>query len=146
MTRNQWIGVGCGGVGCLGLIVLAVVLGTYAYWRGINRPVAYDANDNSNRSYNRNSNSSDSAPGSSSSMSNDDRHKLFHAASATHDRELIKRVNEKLGLLDSDGVPGKKFAEFARDHIAWIFSNTDWIEEHDTPEKGRAYVEAHIDD
>jgi hypothetical protein len=55
MTRNQWIGAGCGGAGCLGLIVV-------------------------------------------------------------------------------------------KDHVVWIFKNTDWITEYNTPEKARAYVDEHIND
>ena len=51
-----------------------------------------------------------------------------------------------LGLLDADGTPNNKYAEFAKDHIVWIFKNTDWIGENDTPEKGRAYVNQHIND
>lgn len=146
MTRNQWIGLGCGGAGCLGLVLLAACLGGYAYWRSLKHSEPDNDNYNFNRRANRNSNTNRSEPGSSSSMTNDGRHKLFQAASATHDRDLIKRVNEKLGLLDENSVPGEKYAKFARDHIVWIFSNTDWVSEYDTPEKGRAYVEAHIDD
>jgi hypothetical protein len=79
-------------------------------------------------------------------MSDDNRHKLFQAASATHDNQLEKKVNMKLGLLDADGTPGKRYAEFVKDHIVWIFKNTDWISEYNTAEKARAYVDEHIND
>ena len=155
MTRNQWIGAGCGGAGCLGLIVL-VIAGGLVYWRYQKAPTPDNANYNSNRSSDRNSNTTgpapgasspqSSAPGSSSSLSEDNRHKLFQAASVTRDNELMKKVNKKLGLLDADGSPNDKYAEFVKDHIVWIFKNADWLGQYNTPEKGRAYVDAHIDD
>jgi len=155
MTRNQMIGAGCGGVGCLGLIIIAIA-GAFVYWKYQKAPAPDNANYNSNRSSDRNSNTPDSAPSTSSpkssapdkssSLSDDNRHKLFQAASVTHDNELMKKVNKKLGLVDADGTPNDKYAEFVKDHIVWIFKNTDWIGQYNTPEKGRAYVDEHIND
>ncbi len=145
MTRNQMIGAGCGGAGCLGLIVVVIAAGL-VYWKYQKAPAPDNVNYNSNRSADRNANTSSSAPSSSSSLSDDNRHKLFQAASVTNDNELMKKVNKKLGLVDADGTLNNKYAEFAKDHIVWIFKNTDWIGEHDTPEKGRAYVNQHIND
>jgi hypothetical protein len=144
MTRNQWIGAGCGGAGCLGLIVVVLAAG-FIYWSYRKAPGPVDVNISSPSS-DHNSNTTNSAPGSSSSLSEDNRHKLFQAASATHDNELMKKVNKKLGLLDADGTPNKTYAEFVKDHIVWIFRNTDWITEYNTPEKARAYVDEHIND
>ena len=149
------IGAGCGGAGCLGLIIIAIA-GAFVYWKYQKAPAPDNANYNSNRRSDRNSNTSDSAPStsspkssapdSSSSLSDDNRHKLFQAASVTHDNELMKKVNKKLGLVDADGTPNNKYAEFVKDHIVWIFKNTDWIGQYNTPEKGRAYVDEHIND
>lgn len=145
MTRNQWIGAGCGGAGCLGLIVVILAAG-FLYW-SYRRPAATDnANSNSSRSSNHNSNTTNSGPGNSSTLSEDNRHKLFQAASTTSDSELMKKVNKRLGLLDADGAPGKAYANFVKDHVVWIFKNTDWITEYNTPEKARAYVDEHIND
>lgn len=79
-------------------------------------------------------------------MSEDDRHKLFQAATTTQDNEVLKKVGKKLGLLDANGDPGKTYSEFVKDHVVWIFKNTDWIAEYNTPEKARAYVDKHIND
>ena len=79
-------------------------------------------------------------------MSEDSRHKLFQAATTSQDNELLKKVSKKLGLLDADGNPGKTYSEFIKDHVVWIFRSTDWIAEHNTPEKARAYVNEHIND
>ena len=79
-------------------------------------------------------------------MSEDNRHKLFQAATTTQDNEVLKKVSKKLGILDADGTPGKTYSAFIKDHVVWIFQNTDWISEHNTPEKARAYVNEHIND
>lgn len=153
MNRNQKIALGCGGAGCLGLIVLLVV-GVVAYGLYWKSSSVYTRDGNSNFNINRNSNSSGSPDSStnsaddspSTSMSDDDKHKLFQAASGTQDSELIQRVQRKLGLLDASGVPANEYAEFAKDHVIWLFKNTDFLQSVNTPEKARAYVEEHIDD
>jgi len=147
MTRNQWIGVGCGGVGCVGLLVL-VVVGAGFYYLSLRSPTDSNTNSsyNSNRSSEHNSNANRPTPDSSSSLSEDNRHRLFQAASATYDRDLIKRVNRKLGLIDANDVPNERYTEFLKDHLKWIFGNTEWLRSIDTREKARAYVNQHIDD
>ena len=145
MTRNQWIGAGCGGAGCLGLIVVVLAAG-FLYWSYRRPPAIDNVNSNSSQSEDHNSNTTNSEPRSSSSLSEDNRHKLFQAATTSQDNELLKKVSKKLGLLDADGTPGKTYSEFVKDHVVWIFQNTDWIREHDTPEKARAYVNEHIND
>jgi hypothetical protein len=157
MTRNQKIALGCGGAGCLGLIVIAVV-GAVAYTFLYQRRPAYaNFNVNTNRADNSNSsvNSEDdsttpadtsSDETSSSSMSDDDKHKLFQAASMTQDTEVIQRVWRKLGFMRATGSMTNEYEQFARDHVGWTFKNLDFIQSINTPEKARAYVDAHIGD
>jgi len=147
MTRNQWIGVGCGVVGCVGLLVL-VVGGAAFYYFSVRRPPESNTNSsyNSNRSSEHSSNTDRPSPDSSSSLSEDNRHRLFQAASSTYDKDLMKRVNRKLGLTDANDVPNERYAEFLKDHLALIFGKTEWLKSIDTPEKARAYVNKHIDD
>ncbi len=159
MNRNQKIALGCGGGGCLGIILL-VILGVVLVVTGvIKAPGLYnpdsDSNDNSNRNsnynspVNRNSNSnstSNSNSSSSTTMSDEDKHKLFQAAAASQDADLMRRVSDKLGLLKSDGTPNDEYAPFFKDHLRWIFKNSDFMQTINTPEKARAYVNDHIDD
>src|SRR6185369_12956986 len=118
MTRNQKIALGCGGGGCLGLIVVSIAGGLIYYL--VSRAPARSRNYNFNVSTNRNSNlndntdlttnrndndnssnsNSNSSSTSASSMSDEDKHRLYHAAGMTGDSELINRVNVKLGLLN----------------------------------------------
>jgi len=79
-------------------------------------------------------------------MSDENRHRLYYAASITGDSELMKRVNQKLGLMDANGRITDAYTDFAKDHIIWIIRNTDWIKDYNTKEKARAYVDEHIND
>lgn len=156
MNRNQKIAIGCGGAGCLGLIVVAIAGVAIWYLARERREVlprtrVTTVNINSNTSV-ANDNSDENSPSSSSgtapatNMSDDDKHKLYHAATVTKDTDTMVRVWKRLGLADSDGTPNEAYREFAREHIGWLFRNTEFMQEMNTEEKARAYVEAHIND
>lgn len=154
MNRNQKIALGCGGAGCLGLIVVVVAVGLIYYFSQRRSSMISDyptadnvnSNRNSNSNLNSNSNSDDFSSDVPTSMNEDEQHKLFHAASATRDGAVMNRVWRKLGLTDADGTPNDKYAEFTKDHIAWLFRNADFLQEIDNEQKARAYVDAHIDE
>ena len=147
MNRNQKIGLGCGIAGCLGLIVLIAASAILYFYlerqstlRNRNSNISINAN---NEGSNRNTSTDSSDDTSSSSMSDDDKHKLFQAAGTTQDNDLILRVLKKIGF--SSGT-GSAYEEFVRNHFAWAMRNVQFISSVDTPEKARAYVEAHLDD
>ena len=152
MNKNQKIALGCGGAGCLGLIVLAVI-GVVGYWTYTNNSSLFaDQNRNANFNFNTNLNSNDNSSAnsdvtaeddSSSSMSDDDKHKLFQAAGATGDSQLMLKVMKKIGFPSG---PGEGYEKFSQEHFAWAMKNLEFIQSVNTPEKGRAYVEAHLDD
>lgn len=158
MTRNQKIALGCGGAGCLGLIVIAVAAGLIYYFA---RSYSPNSNYNYDVTTNRNSNSNDddttslidndnandnSSSGSSSaaSMSDNDKHKLYHAALMTTDSEVVRRVSVKLGLMDDDFTPGADYEEFVSNHVGWVLRNTSFIQSINTPERAREYVNNNI--
>jgi hypothetical protein len=156
MNRNQKIALGCGAAGCLGL-VLAVVLGGVAYFAlkttTINSNRRYSSNINQRSTGTSNANTDESEASNTSadetpsgSMSDDDKHKLFQAAAVTQDTILIQHVWHKIGLAKADGTPNDHYTQFMKDHVAWLFSNSDFIQTVNTPEKAREYVEAHLND
>jgi len=100
------------------------------------------ANQNANES--TNSSSSNSSSDSSSSYTDDDKHKLFQAASMTGDAEVVQKVVKKLGLFKANGTPADDYPQFIKDHVIWGASNSDFIRSLDTPDKARAYVDAHL--
>ena len=147
MTRNQKIALGCGVAALIGLFILIVVgvLG-YFFWQRQGH-VVYNSNSNSNHNsnYNRNLNSG-STNSNSSSLSDDEKHRLFQAAGATKDNELINRVLRKMEFVKADGSVSDEYQKFLTDHIRWGMKNFSFINSVNTPEKARAYVDAHLND
>jgi hypothetical protein len=158
MNRNQKIALGCGGAGCLGLIVV-VIAGALIYFfayrsprstRNYNYNVSTNRNSNSNdnsdfsTNTNDNDNSTNSSSSSDSTISNEDKHRLYHAAGMTGDSELINRVSVKIGLMNEDFTPGDKYQAFVEEHASWALRNFDFIQSVNTAEKARAYVNDHF--
>jgi hypothetical protein len=157
MTRNQKIALGCGGAGCLGLIVVAIAGGLIYYFaaqraaayraaaREYNFNVNLNSNSNSNDDSNYNSNSNSSSNSSGSSMSNDDKHKLYHAATVAGDTDQVKRVSIHIGIMNDDGIPRDNYRQFIIEHGSWAMQNLDFIREVGTQEKAQAYVDQHLE-
>ena len=154
MTKNQKIAAGCGGLGCLGLIVAVIAVGLGYYFYVLRTPARvynFNVNSNSNTSNRANQNDNESTNNSSansssetSSYSDDEKHKLFQAASMTRDAEVVQKVVKKLGLFKADGTPSDDYPQFIKDHFTWGINNADFVSSLDTPEKARAYVDAHL--
>ena len=164
MNRNQKIALGCGGAGCLGLIVVAIAGGLiyYLVMRAPARSRNYNINVTTNRNYNSNDNSdfttnrNDNTNSTNSlnsnslsstelaSMSDDDKHKLYQAAAMTGEGEVVRRVSVKLGLVDDDFTPRGEYQNFVAEHVKWVMSNTAFIQSINPPAKARAYVNEHF--
>ena len=152
MNRNQKIALGCGGAGCLGLIAVTIIgCVVYFFYYAQARRYSADSNYNFNINTNSNTNSNDnsdltsntndnSSSTSDSSISNDDKHKLYQAATMTGDPELIRRVSVKIGLMEDDYTPGPNYQTFVAEHVSWAIRNRDFIVSLDTPDKAREYV------
>src|SRR5947209_20248701 len=114
MTDNQKILIGCGGLGCVGLICILLAVGAYFYLIGKTVTRTYSTGNYNSSTYNSadgtrpGSNSTSSA----SNMSDDDKHKLFQAAGITQDGELITRVLKKLGFMREDGTTTPEYNTF----------------------------------
>ena len=158
MTRNQKIALGCGGAGCLGLIVVVIVAGLIYFFSlsrtySANRNYNYNTNtanrnynSNTNGNYNSSTSASPSTSTSASSLSDDDKHKLYQAAIMTGDQELLRRVSVAIGVMDADYTTGDKYQDFIIEHAGWVIRNTDFISSLNTPEKARAYVNTNFPD
>jgi hypothetical protein len=154
MTRNTKIALGCGGAGCLGLILLVIVCAVLIVTGVVKAPGIYspssNSNYNSNYNYNSNSNAnhnlnSNSGSSPSSSMSDDDKHKLLQAAGMANDTELLQKVLRRLGFITDTGV-SDDYAQFIKDHATWGARNLAFVNSMRKPGAARAYVDAHIDD
>ena len=152
MTKNTKIALGCGGAGCLG-IILIVIIGAVLIVAGvIKAPGIYSPRSNYNYNYNYNSNrntnyntnlNSNRSTSSSSTLSNDEKHKLFQAAGASKDNQLMLRMLDKIGFPNGQG---DGYTDFVKEHFTWAVRNREFIESVNTTEKARAYAEEHLDD
>jgi hypothetical protein len=162
MNRNQKIALGCGGAGCLGLLVVAIAACAlyFLVWRSPVRRLDYNYNISTNRNSNSNDNSdftantndnynssnSNSSSSSASTLSEDDKHKLYQAAMITGDSEVLRRVSFKIGIMDEDFTPGRDHEKFVEEHVSWVLTNTDFIQSINSEEKARAYIQTHLPD
>lgn len=157
MTRNQKIALGCGGAGCLGLIVVVIAGGLIFYFaqsysteRNYDFDVSTNRNSNSNddttSSNDNSSNSSSSSSSADSSLSKDDKHRLYQAALMTADQEVVRRVSVKLGLMNEDYTPGDEWEQFVTDHVTWVIRNGSFIQSISTEEKAREYITNNLPD
>ena len=139
------------GIACV-LIYLFAYRATYDTNRNYNLSTNRNSNSNEDSEItattndNSNDNSSSSSSTSVNSMSEDDKHKLYHAAYVTGDAELLRRVSVKIGLMNDDFTISDKYGEFLVSHASWTVSNTDFIETISTPEKARTYVNDNFPD
>jgi hypothetical protein len=155
MNRNQKIALGCGGAGCLGLIVVVIVgCVIYFVYYAQSRRYSVNSNYNFNINTNRNSNSNDnsdltsnananSSSTTASSISEDDKHKLYQAAAMTGDQEIMHRVSVKIGIMQDDYTPTPDYQSFIGEHVSWALRNRDFIVSLDT-DKARDYVNQNL--
>ena len=83
------------------------------------------------------------ACGGGVSMSKDDQHKLFQAASLTGDTNVAMGVAKKLELTDADGKPTAAFSKFTQEHFEWVKTNSAFIMEYADKKKAKEYVDTH---
>src|SRR6185503_15652679 len=150
----------------LSIVLIVMVIGAFAFRRmqgssfdefasnsnyNSNDNSNYNSNstDNSNSSSNSNYNSSSSdstdESADSSNMSETDKYRLFYAAAKSGDTSLQRRAAQKVGIVDSSGMPTSTYQSFTKGMINWAFTDSAWVQTIDTPAKGRAYAEAHLD-
>jgi predicted PurR-regulated permease PerM len=157
MNRNAKIALGCGGGGCLGLILIVIVFAVLVVSGVIKAPGLYSSSSNSNDNYNYNSNSNSNfnsntnlnsnsnTSNSSSTMSEDDKHKLLQAAGMANDNDLMPKVLRKLGFITDAGV-SDDYAQFIKDHASWAQRNIAFINSMRQSGAALAYVNEHLND
>lgn len=145
MEQNQKILIGCGGVGCLGLIFIAIAAGAF-YFYYASSPFLSSGNRNTPTYKTSDVSSNSNTTETVSNMSDDDKHKLFQAAGITGDAELINRVLKKLGLMREDGTTTPEYSAFISAHGPWARRNIGFINQYRSRERARQYVMDHIND
>jgi hypothetical protein len=136
----------------LGVLAAVITLSVFSYARmkAPTQVYTYNTNTYSNsNTYSSNSNTyssnSNASKPSSSAMTDDERYKLFFAASKTGDKQLALRAFQKIGIVDQSGMPTSEYKSFLAGSFAWALKNTDFIQTTiPTADKARDYVNSHM--
>ncbi|MDQ3919661.1 MAG: hypothetical protein M3348_14415 [Acidobacteriota bacterium] len=137
----------------LGVLAAVITLSVFSYARLKAPSQVYTYNYNTNtysnsNTYSSNSNTyssnSNASKQSSSAMTDDERYKLFFAASKSGDKQLALRVFQKIGIVDQSGMPTSEYKSFLAGSFAWALKNTDFIQTIPTADKARDYVNSHM--
>ena len=83
-------------------------------------------------------------PYSSASMTDEEKYRLFYAATKADDQFLLSEAGKKIGIVDSKGRPTSSYSTFIKGSVNWAMTDTTFIRSVDTPEKARQYVNAHM--
>lgn len=130
-----------GPVICVLACVLALGLFTFRRLQG---PIRFWPIETDSPGSNSNSSPRTVLP-SSSSMTNEEKYRLFWAATKTDDKFLQVEAAKKIGVIDGSGRPTPSYQEFVRNATSWAVNDVAFIRSVDTPSKARTYVNAHMD-
>lgn len=131
------------------VLVCALTLGLFTY-RRIQGPPRYDSPDSYSPSSpsdttNSDSNSNSNSRTSSGDMTEEEKYRLFYAATKTEDKFLQSEAAKKIGIIDESGQPTSSYQTFVKNAMSWAMGDVAFIRSVDTPEKARTYVNAHMD-
>lgn len=82
-------------------------------------------------------------PAAEGNYSEEEKHRLFQTVGITQDVNLIIEVAQRIGIVDAQGDRKPNFDAFVKAHYEWAMTNAEFIQQHLTDEKARAYVMAH---
>lgn len=150
---GMWLAI-IGSVLVLGLVVLGIAAFGVYYYISSSKSNTVDINIDSTRN-NRNTTKvntstvdtttqTNSTSGDSSSMTDDEKYRLFYAASKVGDSTLILKVSKKLGIIDEKNTPTSSNKQFFTGMISWAMRDSDFVNKMDTKEKAQAYIDSQM--
>ena len=143
-NKERWGGRLAAFIGPLiSILATALALGLFTYRRIQGPPTYYTIDPTVSPSYNSNSNSSPRP--TSSDMTDEEKYRLFYAATKTEDKFLQSEAAKKIGIIDASGQPTASYKTFVTNATSWAMNDVDFIRTVDTPAKARAYVNSHMD-
>lgn len=81
---------------------------------------------------------------SSISMSEEEKYKLFYAASESADGSLVLLVSQKIGLYDAENRPAPNYTEFWEGYIKWTSKDKSFAKTLNTKEKAKDYISSRL--
>jgi hypothetical protein len=88
--------------------------------------------------------------GSASSLSQEEKHRLYSAALGASDvpldTALFKDVCKKIGIFNADGNPNESYMAFVQEHVQWGMrvENNQFRSEINTKQRAQEYVLKHL--
>src|SRR5947209_3508696 len=78
-----------------------------------------------------------------SSSSEDEKYRLFYAATKMGDTQLQKDIARKIGIIDANGAPTSYYEPFVKGATAWATRDYAWVQQHNTEEAARQWIRDH---
>ena len=144
-----WLAI-LGGVGFLILMIGALgIFGVYYFIRSakqdINFNSSYPANMNQgNRLSPSNGNTSVFSSTPTVSMTENDKYRLFYAASKAGDQPLTMKISKKIGIIDDSGSPTEYYKTFTKGMFEWAMRDREFVKKLDTKQKALDYINAQM--
>jgi TonB family protein len=139
-----WLAI-IGGVGLLGILIVGVgLVGVYYFLRTRQPEInynSYPANLNQNSLPTNNSNTNSTI---STSMSEDEKYRLFYAASKAGEQPLTMKVSKKIGIIDENNKPTEYYKTFLAGMFKWAARDTEFVKKIDTKQKAVDYINSQI--
>ncbi len=122
------------------VLMTLIAVGTFVF-RQIEGPPSYYSNY---PTYPSSRPSPTPATSSTTSMTDEEKYRLFYAATKTDDKFLQSEAAKKIGIIDAADKPTAFYQKFVAGSVTWAMNDTSFIKSVDTPEKARAYVNSHM--
>ena len=84
----------------------------------------------------------DADGGDAKAMGDVRRHRLYQAAAATGDPEIIQDMYQRIGLMDGQVADQEAVQAFATRHGTWAQNHIGFIQQVSTPDQARAWYDA----
>lgn len=91
-----------------------------------------------------------SVRGGSSTLTQDEKHRLYTAALAASESPLdtddFKNVCKRIGVFDANGKPNDNYVAFVSQHVDWTMKSesTEFRQQINSKEKAREYIKEHL--
>jgi TonB family protein len=137
-----WLAI-LGGVAVLFVLVGAVALAALFYFIGTaKKEISYNSSPSNLNQSNTSGNSNPSINNQSveTPMTEDEKYRLFYAASKVEDKALTLKVSKKIGIIDEGNKPTAFYKTFTAGIIKWAMRDADFVRKLDTKQKALDYI------
>lgn len=154
---GMWLAI-IGGVLALGVVILGITaFGIYYYVSSRQTDFNYNYNSSA-ANYSSNGNlsnafgvntatansSTDSMTFDDSSITEEEKYRLFYAASKVGEQPLTVKISKKIGIIDEKGQATPYYKTFIAGMLSWATKDVEFVKKIDSKEKAREYVDSQM--